>query len=199
MTSCDDIDLLAFLEGRETSPEQGRHLEACPECRAELQRLKSLVARLDAYFMEAQTGDCPRRQEIVEHLLDTDADLPEGLASHAASCPDCAGTMLLLQDFVSGAGEPFDSVSLPDALSRAVAKYRSGRVKARTSSVLERLVRAGRKGADWVAGVAEDALSGRDPLGVPAAPDDLTKAKGDREPEPEAKEDDPESGNDQEK
>jgi hypothetical protein len=175
--SCEDVDLMAILEGRTVGEKDQRHFESCPDCQAELKHLNALLNQLTPYFTRATNEICPRQEKITSYVLEREAPLPSGLAIHVETCPTCAQSLLLIQDFERGFESASSNEPLPEKLQSKISSYRRRQTAARTRKALEGLVDKGRRGSEWIAETVERSLSGRVPGAAPAAPEDLTRAK----------------------
>lgn len=83
-TQCDDIDLMAFLEGEQSDPEISRHLESCQSCRRRLSQYEQLTRAM----VQSRLGTaaaCPHRYEtLAAAVAETQHD-----ALHLDTCPEC--------------------------------------------------------------------------------------------------------------
>jgi hypothetical protein len=165
MKPCDEFDIVGFLEGQASDQEDlRRHIDGCPECRAKLEKMQTVIAALvDSQQQENVCGEF--RRKGVDGILDGGAPDQE----HLEACPAC-------REFYQAAEEallwcekksPQDWEPLPDKIREMAAERHRRWLKNR----LKRIV--GQRDASQDEDVATKERIRRM---MEDAPDDLPKA-----------------------
>ncbi len=172
--SCDDIDLLACLDGTGTDDDNG-HVANCERCRHELRALEPQIALLMAYHRS--TAACLLSADLVERAVAIPPE-PGDITAHLQACPDCAAEWDRLLE-LAGRTDTVDAgpVPLPEELSRLIRNV--GRTESK-GRVIGRADRFGRRPSD--------------PHILPAAaqPEDLTDTAEESESRASDEDQDPE-------
>jgi hypothetical protein len=130
MTSCDSIDLVAFLEGVDPAGRAKRHLSDCERCRLKLDQYRRLIGGLAA-TRNMELSGCDHIERTLKAAFD--ASVPE--PAHLKECSFCRGVhTAAVQGFRQAEIADEESfVPLPENVARLVAerkkKYLSGRLK----------------------------------------------------------------------
>jgi predicted anti-sigma-YlaC factor YlaD len=180
-TECDDIDLIAYLEGEQPDPEISRHLESCHPCRRRL----SQYQRLTRAMVQSRLGTaaaCPHRDEtLAAAVAETQQD-----AHHLATCRECrelaADVAHSLADIEMKAAASTDA--LPQDLLKRVGERKARWQAEQFRRVLDFQDVKDRKRQDEMTRTFFD--SANDALPKAAFPDDLagTRKPGEEDDEP---------------
>ncbi len=134
METCDNIDLISYMEGQDPEGAIARHLEQCPECRQVLEDFKTLIPAFKE-LQACQKTECGREQEII-HCAVEGAN-PD--ASHLARCSSCRATYTLVRQVMEDAqpDQIKDSLPLPEAVKNKVRALRERAQARRFTKVLD--------------------------------------------------------------
>ena len=62
MSVCTDIDLIAYLDGRDPDGRIGRHLAGCTHCQRAVAEYRLLIQAMGPYRRFADDGPCPKKK-----------------------------------------------------------------------------------------------------------------------------------------
>lgn len=134
MTSCDLIDLIAYIEGEDPGGKIEKHLKGCSNCREELAAFNKLLSGLVAAH-QTKTLFCPQKKNTIESALgEIQPD-----QQHLDGCPECNDLFQTITDaFHDIENKAATSQNpLPELISEQVAVRKKKWITARLRNVLD--------------------------------------------------------------
>lgn len=189
MSSCETVDLVAYLEEALEGDALGRveeHLAGCEACRKSLEELTETADWLVELF-SASGESCPPAEALAEFVSgEGDASTRETLKRHVERCGSCGELMEVLRSFEAQWVEPDEGPELPEAIKSALPSLAEGALAERLRRAAEAALGAeaqpgGREMAEWLKRVLEPGTWPQAALPTDAA--EVDEEEGD---EPEA-------------
>lgn len=187
MSSCETVDLVAYLEGAlegEALRQVEEHLAGCEACRRSLEELTETADWLVELF-SVSGESCPPGEALAEYVSgEGDETTRETLGRHVERCGSCGELMGVLRSFEAQWVPPEAGQELPEALKGALPSLAEGALaerlrRAAEAALGDEATPGGREMADWVKRVLE-------PGAWPQAALPTDAAEVDEEDEPEA-------------